>query len=473
MRAVVYARASLDRTGEGKSTSRQEEECRRLCEYKRWDVVAAEADLSISAYGDKERPAWKRVLSMVAAGEVDVIVAFHLDRLTRNMSDLETLILLCEEHDVLVATATGDIDLTNDTGRMVARILAAVARQEVERKAARQTLAHAQRRAEGRPWEAVKMLGYTRAGEVIEEEAQPIREAAQDVISGPFNLAAIGRRWRELGLTSPYQKDTTKPWTNNGVRSILLNPRVAGFVVQDGEILGKGNWEPIIDEHTFTLVAAKLNDRSRSVGKKSGRHPANLLSSIMTCAKCGERVTGGSKRGLPTYVCRNWHTQTPRAEADDLVRAAFASAMALSSPGAILGGVQSEVDPSVAEQEIVALRGRQEVLARSFARGVTSEQAYESAVTEIASQIEALKAQATSPSGDWRKVRAEDVRAFLAQPMDEQRRILERLAVIKMHPAGRGGLNAKRQLEIYARVKVSGNERLIPAHMPTQKAPQS
>ena len=81
-----------------------------------------------------------------------MVLAWHLDRLTRNMLDLETLILLAEDHGVGVATVTGDIDLTSDVGRMVARILAAVARAEVERKGARQRRANQQRRAEGKRW---------------------------------------------------------------------------------------------------------------------------------------------------------------------------------------------------------------------------------------------------------------------------------------------------------------------------------
>ncbi|MBC7603903.1 MAG: recombinase family protein, partial [Ramlibacter sp.] len=57
-------------------------------------------------------------------------------RMTRSMLDLEALILLAEAKGVGIATATGDIDLTTDVGRMVARILAAVARAEGGRKAA-------------------------------------------------------------------------------------------------------------------------------------------------------------------------------------------------------------------------------------------------------------------------------------------------------------------------------------------------
>jgi len=492
MRAVIYTRASLDRTGEGKSNARQREEALRLVEYKRWDLVTVDGepsidDISISAYGKKNRPGWNKVLSMIEAGEVDVVVAYHLDRLTRNMADLEKLILLCEQHSVSVATATGDIDLTNDTGRMVARILAAVARQEVERKAARQKLAHNQRRAEGKPWAGVKMLGYTNHGELIEEEANAIREAVQDVLAERASLAEIGRRWSACELRSPYQKIKDeagnvigwKHWTPRGVKNVLTNPRIAGLITvtlrnEKGaatgiEVVGEGDWEPIVDETDLAVLVAKLNSPERTNGsKKSGRLPSNLLTGIMRCAKCDGTVRAGSKRGVETYICGDWHTQVPRAEADRLVRFAFAGAVALGSPGAILEARSPEVDPEDAATEIAALRERQGVLARSFARGFTPETDYEAAVADIAQQINDLesKVESTASSVDWYGIRKESVLNFVGQDMMEQRRVLERTAIIKMHPVGHGRTGAQNQIEMWVKGRRAGREILIPAHKP-------
>lgn len=183
-RAVIYARVSLDVPGEGRSVERQLEACRQLCELRGWAVVAERVDNSISASTGKERPAWKSVLAMVEAREVDLIVAWHIDRMTRSMLDLEELILLAENAGVGVATASGDLDLTTDVGRMVARILAAVARAEVERKGARQKLANAARAAEGDVhFGGVRPFGYTNDRiTIIPKEADAIRKAAVDVL---------------------------------------------------------------------------------------------------------------------------------------------------------------------------------------------------------------------------------------------------------------------------------------------------
>jgi DNA invertase Pin-like site-specific DNA recombinase len=477
MRAAIYTRASLDRTGEGKSTDRQYEECKRLLEYKRWQEVAHKSDVSISAYGEKERPAWNETLAMIEAKEVDVVVAWHLDRLTRNMADLEKLILLCEGSGVLVATATGDIDLTNDTGRMVARILAAVARQEVERKAARQKLAHVQRREAGKPWAGVKMLGYSPDGSIIEHEAKAIREAAEDVIEKRASLAEIGRRWQELGLESPY-KDRDKPWSSAGVRKVLANPRLAGFVTSttkgpDGrrvmEVLGEGDWEPIVSESTLTLVTAVLSDKTRVRGKaKTGPKPANLLTGIMRCSKCGETVRAGTKRGVPSYMCPKWHTQVDRGDADKLVRSSFAAAISTSAPGAVVESEERVMGPDEVFDKIYTLRERSGTLALSYAKGHTSEQAFNAANDEIHQQIRELEEAMPEVQSqrEWERLRADMVKNFLGQSMDEQRKVLDKKAIVTLNPGVRGKAGAKRQIEVQVKAKRGETDVLIPAFVP-------
>jgi DNA invertase Pin-like site-specific DNA recombinase len=71
------------------------------------------------------------VLQLAEDREVDVIVGWHVDRLTRTLTELEHLIELSQRTDVRVAAVSGDLDLTSDAVRLVGRILACVARGEV------------------------------------------------------------------------------------------------------------------------------------------------------------------------------------------------------------------------------------------------------------------------------------------------------------------------------------------------------
>jgi len=69
------------------------------------------------------------------AGLFDAIICYDLDRLTRQPRQLEDWIDRAESNGLALTTANGDADLTTDGGRMYARIKAAVARAEMERKA--------------------------------------------------------------------------------------------------------------------------------------------------------------------------------------------------------------------------------------------------------------------------------------------------------------------------------------------------
>src|SRR4051812_16191591 len=121
-RAVIYTRVSLDQTGEGRSVARQEQAYRSLADARGYEVVGAESD-SQSAYSEKVRPGWERVKAAAQRGEVDVILAWQLDRVTRSMAELEQLIDLTEATGASLVTVSGELDLTSSTGRMLARIL--------------------------------------------------------------------------------------------------------------------------------------------------------------------------------------------------------------------------------------------------------------------------------------------------------------------------------------------------------------
>ncbi len=93
---------------------------------------------------------------------------------------------LAERTGFLVATVSGDLDLSTDAGRLVARILVSVARGETERKGARQRAANQQRAEKGLPrTNRRRSFGYAQDGmTVIESEAALIRDAYVTVLAG-------------------------------------------------------------------------------------------------------------------------------------------------------------------------------------------------------------------------------------------------------------------------------------------------
>ena len=116
-------------------------------------MIGVYVDNDMSGYSSKvKRPGYEAVMDLVRGRKVNAVIAYAVDRLTRRMADLESIITDATEAGVVIVTANGDLDLSTDTGRMVARILGSVATGEVERKSTRQKLAAAQAAKAGKRW---------------------------------------------------------------------------------------------------------------------------------------------------------------------------------------------------------------------------------------------------------------------------------------------------------------------------------
>src|SRR5687768_2451339 len=96
MRAAIYTRLSIDRTGDGLGVERQEADCRALASKHGWRVTAVYSDNSISAFNGATRPGYEQLLLAVQRGEVDVVIAWSHDRLNRRPRELERYVDVCE-----------------------------------------------------------------------------------------------------------------------------------------------------------------------------------------------------------------------------------------------------------------------------------------------------------------------------------------------------------------------------------------
>lgn len=457
-RVVIYTRVSRDDSGEGKSNERQEAEARRLCEYKRWDVVEIVSDVSISAAGKAKRPGWDRVLDMVRNGEVDHVVAYAMDRMTRNMLDLERLIILCEESGVGIATVDGDINLTSEMGRMIARILAAVARAEIEVKARRQKLANATRAAEGETHSGgARPFGYDSDYKTpLRAEAEAIRQGAEAALAG-IPLAAIAKDWARAGLVSSraaktwekrvataLEDGTYTGWSARGVKGVLTNPRYAGIRIYNGERVGAGDWEPILDLETHLRLVDMLTSPERRKGAKAGktgRTPQSLLTGIMRCSVCTATVRASSIRGQLTYSCRNGCCQVDRAEADEWVLAGMVVELASEEWVSILAKGSDDV-LAEAKRVVEEQRENLKMYARLLAQKVMDEMQFAEA-SAMARQVSKEAEQALVRTGQGSVLVGLDVgmshveEQLRGLPLARQRAIVKQLATVTVKPQNR------------------------------------
>jgi site-specific DNA recombinase len=105
--AAIYLRQSLDKSGEGAAVEQQREDAVKLAQFRGWDVARVEVDNDTSAAGKRHRPGFEAVLTAIEQGEVSIVVAWDMTRLTRNARDMLRIIDTGQKHDTVLAFCRG------------------------------------------------------------------------------------------------------------------------------------------------------------------------------------------------------------------------------------------------------------------------------------------------------------------------------------------------------------------------------
>ena len=79
-----------------------------------------------------DRPALQELLKDIEAGEVDIVLVYKIDRLSRSLLDFTSLFSKFEKHQVSFVSVTQQIDTSNPAGRMMLNILMTFAQYERE-----------------------------------------------------------------------------------------------------------------------------------------------------------------------------------------------------------------------------------------------------------------------------------------------------------------------------------------------------
>lgn len=447
MRAAVYLRQSQDRTGEQLGIDRQREDCRRLIAARGWTVASEFVDNDVSALSRKPRPQFIEMMSRVDAGEFDVIVARHMDRLLRRLSELENVIERCQARSTTIVTAADGIDTGTDGGRTVARIMASIAQGEVERKAARHRSAAVQAAQQGRRTGGGRPFGYDSDGMTIRPgEAELVRQGYSDFLAGE-SFGEIARRWASTGQRTPLGNE----WTRYAVREVLLNPRYCGLRrhVPNGQIaearknpelfiVGQAQWPAIVDEPTWRAVAHIMasDDRRRAPIAAKG-----LLTGVGLCGVCGETVQrSGASVAAPQYRCRSRQHVTRRAEpVDEYVSMVTVARLTAPDAGALWTADAPDAGELMAEGDV--LRRRRDDLAELVADGAMTPAQFRAANERVLSRLAEVESRiaAIGQSSPLAIVAENDVQAsWDGLSIARQRSIIDALMVPVLHLPGRG-----------------------------------
>jgi site-specific DNA recombinase len=304
VRAAGYVRISSDPTGDAAGVARQRADVTALIDQRGWTLVEVFTDNDVSAYSGVRRPGWEALWTAVGRGEVDVVVAWHPDRLYRRLRDLVAVADAVERHGVRIATVTaGEIDFATPEGRLVATIIGAVAEKSSADEARRVARWHRARAEAGEPpTSGIPPFGYRRVREdgrsrweIHPAEAEAVAAMYAATLAGD-SAATIRDRLNNGGFTTA----AGNPWNTHAVGRLLRAPAVAALREVDGRYV-EGRWPPLVDRVTWERVQTVVRARAGSP-RRAPRYP--LSSGLMICGRCGTEMMGHGRDGRRRYGCR-------------------------------------------------------------------------------------------------------------------------------------------------------------------------
>jgi site-specific DNA recombinase len=129
VRVAIYVRRSTDEEHQPFSIEAQDSRLRAYVKSQPgWSLVARFED---DASGAKlDRPGLDKALAAARAGRFDVLLVYRVDRFTRRIRDLVTLLDELDRAGVVFRSATEPFDTSTPAGRMLVQMLGVFAEFE-------------------------------------------------------------------------------------------------------------------------------------------------------------------------------------------------------------------------------------------------------------------------------------------------------------------------------------------------------
>jgi site-specific DNA recombinase len=304
-RCAIYTRKSSE---EGldqafNSLDAQREACAAFImsqKHEGWTVLPALYDDGGFSGGTMERPALKRLMADIEAGQIDVVVVYKVDRLTRALSDFAKLVDVFDRCGVSFVSITQQFNTTTSMGRLTLNVLLSFAQFEREVTGERIRDKIAASKKKGMWMGGMPPLGYdinNRKLVVNDAEARTVVDiyrrylALKSVHALKDELAGAGirskRRRRPDGTTYGGQK------LSRGALYLMLQNRI-----YRGEITHKGS--SYLGEHP-AIIDQPLWDEVQSALAKNRVERATGVRAKHRSLLAGMVFDEASERLTPTY----------------------------------------------------------------------------------------------------------------------------------------------------------------------------
>ena len=188
---AAYAGISDGTEGEETSTAIQVEDIRRYIELHRLEGTVREyVDIGISGFKDVIRPQYERLIDDVRAGQVDTLVIFKVDRLTRLLREVPTIVGLIEDLDF--HSVSDHIDTTSPMVVWMLQLMTGLAELESRTISFRVKRGNAPAAKAGRLPGGPRAYGWTDKGALDPTKSRHFKEVVRRFVAGEALKDVIG-----------------------------------------------------------------------------------------------------------------------------------------------------------------------------------------------------------------------------------------------------------------------------------------
>jgi site-specific DNA recombinase len=327
LRVAIYTRRSTDDEHQPYTIEAQ---TKKLTAYVTsqpgWQIVDQFTDDASGATLD--RPGLSRALSAARAGKYDLLLVYRLDRFSRRIRDLATLMDELEEVDVHFRSATEPFDTASAAGRLFVQMLGAFAEFEREVIIDRVINGMERKAANGEWTHGPRPYGYVVDSTTHRLIPHPQEQhVVRDIFTRYAETRAGTRAIADQLNTEGKRTRAGKPWSGHTIGRMLANRLYLGEV-GFRDVTVRDAHPAIVDAELFGKCQRILTARGEAGSTRAASNSDYHLTGLITCPQCGHKYIGtaatGKLRRYRYYTCfsrarygRSGCT-APRIDADHL-----------------------------------------------------------------------------------------------------------------------------------------------------------
>jgi|HubBroStandDraft_6_1064221.scaffolds.fasta_scaffold00472_13 site-specific DNA recombinase len=309
VRCAIYTRKSSEEGLEQSfnSLEAQREACQSYIlsqKHEGWNVLSNHYDDGGFSGGTMERPGLQQLLNDIRAGEVDTVVVYKVDRLTRSLTDFAKIIEIFDSHKVSFVSVTQHFNTTSSMGRLTLNVLLSFAQfeREITGERIRDKIAASKKR--GMWMGGFVPLGYDcvdRRLVVNQGEADTVREIFRQYLRlgcvSKLKQFLENKQIRSKIRTSNAGRTNGGATYSRGALYYLLKNRIyIGETVHRKESY-IGQHQPIVPRELWNKVAARLQENNQARRDGKSHSTPSLLS--------GKLFDSSGVRFTPTHSAKN------------------------------------------------------------------------------------------------------------------------------------------------------------------------